>query len=327
LLVTLRKRQITMVGMALALTLTAAAAACGNDLAGDVLVDGSSTVGPMSEAAAELFQAENPDVHVTVGISGSGAGFQKFCRGETDVSDASRPIEEEDSEEGRACERAGIGYRRFQVANDGITVVVNKDNDFVDCLTVEQLKMIWGPDSQVDDWNEVDPDFPDMKIELFGPGTDSGTFDYFTDVVNGEDGRSRTDYTPSEDDNVLVQGVAGSPGGMGYFGFTYYEENTDALRVVEIDGGDGCVAPSRRTVQDGSYTPLARPLFIYASAKGIEKPQVEAFVEFYLVNAAAIADAARFIPMTDEQVAESQAALEQLRSGAGGGPSGGFGRT
>jgi phosphate transport system substrate-binding protein len=314
-----------MVGMAL--TLIATIAACGNELSGDVLVDGSSTVGPMSEVAAEMFQEENPGVHVTVGISGSGAGFQKFCRGDTDVSDASRPIEEDDSEEGRACKRAGIGYRRFQVANDGISVVVSKDNDFVTCLTLEQLKMIWDRDSRVDNWNEVDPDFPDMKIELFGPGTDSGTFDYFTEAVNGEEGRSRTDYTPSEDDNVLVQGVADSPGGMGYFGFTYYGENTDALRVVEIDGGGGCVAPSRRTVQDGSYTPLARPLFIYASDKGIKKPQVEAFVEYYLANAGAIAEAARYIPMTDEQVAESEAALEKLRSKAGSGPSGRFGRT
>ncbi len=274
----------------------------------------------MSEVAAEMFQKENPDVRVTVGISGSGAGFQKFCRGETDISDASRPIEKDDPQEGQACRAAGISYRQFQVANDGITVVVNKDNDFVTCLTVGQLKMIWDRGSKVDNWHQVDPSFPDKKIQLFGPGTNSGTFDYFTEVINGEDGRSRTDYTPSEDDNVLVQGVAGSPGGMGYFGFTYYEENTDTLKAVEVDSGKGCVAPSRETVQDCSYTPLSRPLFIYASGRGLEKPQVEAFVEFYLANTTQIAADARYIPLTDKQVAASKAALTELRSEVGNEP-------
>jgi phosphate transport system substrate-binding protein len=183
----------------------------------------------------------------------------------------------------------------------------------VKCLTVAQLKMIWDADSAVGNWNQVDPRFPDRKLELFGPGTSSGTFDYFTNKINGEEGRSRTDYTPSEDDNVLVQGVAGSPGGMGYFGYTYYEENTDKLRAIEINRGSGCVAPSRRTVQDGSYAPLSRPLFIYASDRAIEKPQVAAFVEFYLANTTQIAEAAKYIPMTDKQADTSRKALRQLR--------------
>jgi phosphate transport system substrate-binding protein len=300
---------------------TACGGGSGGGLSGDVIVDGSSTVGPMSEVAAEMFEKKYPGVRVAVGISGSGAGFQKFCRGETDISDASRPIEGDSSKEGRACRAAGITYRQFQVANDGVTVVVNKDNDFVTCLTVDQLRMIWDKSSKVDNWNQVDPTFPDQKIKLFGPGTNSGTFDYFTDAINGEAGRSRTDYTPSEDDNYLVQGVEGSPGGLGYFGFTYYEENSDKLRAVAVDGGYGCVTPSRQTVQDGSYTPLARPLFIYASDEGIAKPQVEEFVEFYLENTAPIADAARYIPMTDDQVARSAAALAELRAHRGGKPS------
>ena len=232
-------------------------------------------------AAAEKFQGEQPDVQVTVGISGTGGGFERFCRGETDISNASRPIKDE---EATICEDNGIDYVEFQVANDALTVVVNKDNDWVDCLTVEQLKKIWEPGSKVSNWNHVDPGFPDEEMKLFGPGTDSGTFDYFTDAINGEEGASRSDYTATEDDNVIVTGVAGDKGGLGYFGFSYYEENQDKLKALEIDGGDGCVAPSVETAQDGTYTPLSRPLFIYVKKESLARPEVEAFVRYLLDN-------------------------------------------
>lgn len=280
------------------------------DLSGTIRVDGSSTVAPLSTAAAQLFQGENPKVRVTVGTSGTGGGFEKFCAGETDISDASRPIE---PDEKAACEKNGIAYEELQVANDGLSVVVNKDNDFAECLTVEQLKKIWEPGSKVDNWNQVDPEFPDEELELFGPGTDSGTFDYFTDVINGEEGASRTDYSPSEDDNVTVQGVSGSNGGMGYFGLSYYEENKDELKVLKIDDGDGCVAPTSKTVQDGSYKPLSRPLFIYPKASSLDKPEVEGFVEFYVENSAEIAEKAQFVPLNQQQQAELDKDLEKLR--------------
>ncbi len=284
------------------------------DLSGTVRVDGSSTVAPLSTAAAQLFRGENPGVNVTVGSSGTGGGFEKFCAGETDISDASRPIDDDERE---ACQEEGIAYEELHIANDGLSVVVNKDNDFAECLTVAQLKKIWGPGSKVDNWNQVDPKFPDEELELFGPGTDSGTFEYFTEAVNGEEGASRTDYSPSEDDNVTVQGVSGSKGGMGYFGLSYYEENKDELRVLKIDGdgdgGDGCVEPTARTVQDGSYEPLSRPLFIYPKASSLDRPEVEAFVEYYVENSAEIAEKAQFVPLNDRQQAELDKDLERLR--------------
>jgi phosphate transport system substrate-binding protein len=278
-------------------------------LSGDIRVDGSSTVGPLTEAAAEFFQEENPDVRVTVGISGTGGGFEKFCAGETDISDASRQIEPDEEE---VCATAGIEWAEVQVALDGIAVVVNPENDWADSLTVEQLKTIWNEGSTIDNWNQVDPSFPDVPLELFGPGTDSGTFDYFTDAINGEEGVSRTDYQATEDDNVAVQGVAGSKGGMAYFGLSYYEQNTDKLKVVAVDGGGGPVVPSRETVQSGDYTPLSRPLFIYPAKASLERPEVAAFVEFYLANADRIAEQALYVPMTAEQVAASQAVVERL---------------
>ena len=320
----LRKRQTAVAGIALAALM--GVAACGDDggtttgssdgtsLSGEVIVDGSSTVAPLSTAAAEMFQEENPGVHVTVGTSGTGGGFEKFCRGETDISDASRPIKESEIQ---ACTEAGITYKEFQVANDALTVVVNAENDWATCLTTEELRKIWDEGSTVNNWNQVRPDFPDVPLELFGPGTDSGTFDYFTAEINGAEGRSRTDYDATEDDNVIVTGVSGQRGGMGYFGFTYYEENAQSLKAVEIDSGDGCVAPSLDNVLNGAYSPLSRPLFIYASDKAVAKPQVEAFLEFYLANTTEIAEAAGFIPMNEEQVAESKAELEELRSSAG----------
>ncbi|MGW2563241.1 PstS family phosphate ABC transporter substrate-binding protein [Streptomyces sp. NPDC001514] len=308
--------------MALAAAVMLAASACGgadagsqgggdgDKLAGTITVDGSSTVAPLSTAAAQLFQQENRGVKVTVGTSGTGGGFEKFCAGETDISDASRPIKDEEKD---LCARNGIKYEEFQVANDGLSVVVSKDNDFADCLTVEQLKKIWAPGSKVTNWKQVDPAFPDVELELFGPGTDSGTFDYFTQAVNGEEGRSRTDYSPSEDDNVTVQGVSGSKGGMGYFGLSYYEENKGKLKVLKIDGGDGCVEPTRTTVQDGTYKPLSRPLFIYPNAAALDRKEVEAFVEYYVENNADIAKAAQFVPLNSQQEAELKKDLATLR--------------
>lgn len=273
------------------------------NLTGSVRIDGSSTVYPLTALAAEDFMAANPGVQVTVGSSGTGGGFEKFCRGETDANDASRAIKEE---EAAACEAAGIQFAQLQVAVDALTVVVNKANTWATCLTVEELGAIWAPGSTVNNWNQVRPDFPDVPLQLFGAGTDSGTFDYFTDAINGEEGASRTDYTPTEDDNVTVQGVSGSEGGLGYFGFTYFEENADKLTAVQIDSGAGCVAPSVETAQDGTYTPLARPLFIYPSKQALAKPEVKAFFDFYVANDATIAADALFIPLNEEQKAKLQ---------------------
>ena len=281
----------------------------GSELSGTIQIDGSSTVAPLSEAAAEFFQEENSDVNVVVGTSGTGGGFEKFCAGTVDIADASRAIKEE---EAAACEAAGISYEEVTVANDGLAVVVNPENDWATCLTVEQLNAIWAPDSTINNWNEVDPSFPDEPLQLFGPGTDSGTFDYFTDVINGEEGASRTDYQPSEDDNVIVQGVQGGPGAMGYFGLSYVQENEGAIKAIEVDGGDGCVAPSVETVLDGSYTPLSRPLFVYPSDKALARPEVQAFADFYIEESAAIAEQALFIPLSDEQTTEAKEKVAKL---------------
>jgi phosphate transport system substrate-binding protein len=271
---------------------------------GEVVVDGSSTVEPLTSAAGEVFKEDTPDVNVSVGTSGTGGGFEKFCQGQTDISDASRPIEDE---EATACKKGAIEYTDLHVATDALTVVVSKDNDFVTCLTTDELKKIWEPraEGKVTTWNQVNPTFPNEKIELYGPGTDSGTFDYFTDVINGEEGASRSDYNASEDDNVLVQGVAGSPNALGYFGYTYYEANSASLKAVEVDSGDGCVAPSAETAQDGTYAPLSRPLFIYVNkASYADKPQVAAFVDFYVANIADVVKVAQFIPLNDEQTSK-----------------------
>ncbi len=278
-------------------------------VSGTVEIDGSSTVGPLSTAAAEAFQGENPDTVVTVGISGTGGGFERFCAGETDISDASRQIDEE---EAAICAEAGIEYVELPVAIDALTIVVNPENDWATCLTTEQLATIWGPDAEgtVTNWNQVDPSFPDQPLVLAGPGTDSGTFDYFTDVINGEEGASRADYTASEDDNVTVQAVAGDKGALGYLGYTYYEENADTLKAVEIDGGGGCVAPSAEAAQDGTYTPLSRPLYIYPSTASLtDNPAVLPFVQYYLDNIDALTEAALFIAPTPEEIATAQANL------------------
>ncbi|MFZ0324232.1 MAG: PstS family phosphate ABC transporter substrate-binding protein, partial [Actinomycetes bacterium] len=239
----------------LALALSACGSSSGSSsasssgLSGSVNVDGSSTVAPMTQVAQELFSADNPDVKITVGTSGTGGGFEKFCAGETDMNDASRPIEDT---EAAACKSKGITYQEMVVANDALTVVVNKDNTWATCLTTDQLAKIWAPKSTIDNWNQVDPSFPDQTLTLYGPDTDSGTFDYFTAAINGEEGASRTDYSPSSNDNNTVTGVAGDKGAMGYFGYTYYEQNQDKLNAVSIDAGNGCVAPSASTVQDAT---------------------------------------------------------------------------
>jgi phosphate transport system substrate-binding protein len=295
-----------------AISLTFALAACGGQqgsagegLSGAVKIDGSSTVEPLSSAASELFSEEQPEVQVTVGASGTSGGFEVFCAGKTDISDASRTIE---SNEVKACKEGGIKYTPMQVANDAVTIAVNK-NVPIDCITTEQLHKIWAPESQgkITNWKQVDPSFPDMPLKLFGPGTDSGTFDFFTEEINGEEGASRSDYEASEDDNVLVQGVANTPGSLGYFGYTYYEENADKLKALKVDDGNGCVAPSPQTAQSGEYSPLSRPLFIYVNNESYEKkPQVAAYVDFYIDNLSKITSAAKYIQMSDEQMQETE---------------------
>ena len=283
----------------------------GGDLSGTIRIDGSSTVAPLTEAVAEQFQAENSGVKVTVGTSGTGGGFEKFCAGETAISDASREIE---PDEVAACKRDGVTYEAVRVATDALTVVVNPENP-VNCLTVDQLGAIWGPDSKISNWDQI----PGLRenfseeLQLFGPGTDSGTFDYFTESINGEEGVSRKDYNNvGEDDNATVTGVKGAPGGMGYFGFSYYEENQGSLKALEIDNGDGCVAPSAETAQDNTYVPLSRPLFIYPSGAALKKPEVKAFVDYYLDNVNSIAESVGFIPLTDQQLQQSKNAATKL---------------
>ena len=285
----------------------------GSGVSGDVTVDGSSTVFPMSQAAAELLRDEEPDVKVAVAESGTGGGFERFCAGETDISDASRPIKED--EEVPVCEENGVEFTELQVAVDALTLVVHPDLE-VDCLTTEQLVELWAPGSTITNWNQLDPSFPDQEISLFGPGTDSGTYDYMAaDVIGDESETTRDDYEASEDDNVLVQGVAGTEGATGYFGYTYYEENQDTLKALEIDSGNGCVAPSAETAQAGEYTPLSRPLFIYVANKNYtENEAVKAYTDFYIENLEEIAEAALFIPLSEELYGETKSALEGIGS-------------
>jgi phosphate transport system substrate-binding protein len=289
----------------------------GGDLSGSISIDGSSTVAPLTEQIAARFQADNPDVQVSVGTSGTGGGFEKFCRGETDISEASRTIEDEEI---AACEKAGIAYEEIGVANDALSVVVNPGNP-VECMSVEQLSAIYGPESKITNWNEVEglePSF-EAKLAIFSPGSDSGTFDYFTEEINGEEGAQRTDgvNVVGEDDNATVTGVSGDEGGIGYFGYSFYNENRDRLKAMQVknpDTGD-CVAPSETTVQDGSYKPLSRELFIYPSAKALERPEVKAFVEYYLEHVNDVIPEAGFIGLTPEQLTEAQAKVQSLSAG------------
>jgi phosphate transport system substrate-binding protein len=290
------------------LALAATASGGGSALKGRITADGSSTVGPYVIAAAEQFQRQNKGVQVTVGISGTGGGFERFCRGEIDIADASRPIKQVG--EADKCRAAGIRYLAFAVANDGISIVVNKSNTWASCITTAELKAMWSPGSKVGNWKDIRSSYPDVGLKLFGPGTDSGTFDFFTEHIVGKARSSRSDYQASEDDNVLVQGVAGERGGLGYFGLSYYEENKDKLKVLAVDGGKGCVTPSSATVQSRRY-PISRPLFVYIKLSSFKRPEVQAFINHILANEVAIAKTARFVSLTPAQLKNAR---RQLRN-------------
>ncbi|MEY3883221.1 MAG: hypothetical protein RLZZ379_499 [Pseudomonadota bacterium] len=281
-----------------------------------IKIDGSSTVYPITEAMAEEFQKAQK-VKVTVGESGTGGGFKKFCRGETDISDASRPITQKEMD---MCKEAGIQYIELPIAYDALTVVVNSKNDWVKSLSVEELNMIWKPGSSVKNWKQVNAAYPDKAMGLYGPGTASGTFDYFTEAVNGKSKSSRTDYTPSEDDNVLVQGVSGNVGGLAYFGYAYYEENKDKLRAIPISAKSGspAVMPSPEAVKDGTYQPLSRPLFIYVNATAAAfRPEVKAFVNFYLENAPKLVAEVKYVPLPSTDYVAVKEHFKALKPGTG----------
>jgi phosphate transport system substrate-binding protein len=274
-------------------------------LSGTITADGSSTVGPYTTAAAEGFQKKNKGARVTVGISGTGGGFERFCRGETDLSNASRPLK---ASEAVKCADAGVKYVAFTVANDGLSLVVNKQNTWAGCLTVTELKKIWEPGSKINNWKDVRPGFPDVPLKLFGAGTDSGTFDYFTEAINGKAKASRSDYLATEDDNITVQGVEGERGALGYFGYSYYAENKTRLKVVAVnqEKGLGCIAPSIATVQANKYKPLSRPLFVYAKRSSFKRPVVAGFIGYIFNNEKAIAKQSRFISLTDKQLKKAR---------------------
>lgn len=279
----------------------------GTEMTGVVSLDGSSTVYPISEAVAEEFPAAvAPRVRVTVGVSGTGGGFKKFLAGEIDINDASRPISESEKELAAAN---GIEYLEIPVAYDGLSVVVNPNNTWVDHLTMAELQTIWQPGSAVDSWNDIRAGWPERPIRLYGAGTDSGTFDYFTETVNGETGASRPDYTASEDDNVLVTGIEGDENALGYFGYAYYQENQERLKLVPIDGGNGPIAPNPTTINDGTYSPLSRPVFIYVNTASLERAPVRAFVEYYLEIAPQIVSEVGYIPLPDAEYQKSRDAL------------------
>lgn len=264
-----------------------------------IKIDGSSTVYPITEAVAEEFQkVKKGAIKVTVGISGTGGGFKKFCRGETDISNASRPIVKKEMD---ACKQSGIDYIELPVAYDGIAVMVNPKNTWVTSMTVAELKKIWEPaaEGKVTKWKQLNPNWPEVTLKLYGPGVDSGTFDYFTEAIVGKTRASRGDYTASEDDNILVQGIASDIGGLGYFGYAYYAENPDKLKLVAIDGGKGPIFPSIETVMNGTYTPLSRPIFIYVNRKSVQRQEVKEFVEFYIKHAPKLVKQVKYIPLPD----------------------------
>jgi phosphate transport system substrate-binding protein len=283
-------------------------------VSGAVTLDGSSTVFPIAEAVAEEFQSANPEVRVTVGFSGTGGGFERFCAGETDISNASRPI---DADEREACAAAGIEFTEIPVAWDGLSVVANPANDFVTCLTVAELRRIWEPGSVVRTWRDVRPEWPAETIRLYGPGTDSGTFDYFTETVNGETGASRPDYQASEDDNILVQGISGDRYALGYFGYAYYTESADRLKLVGVDGGSGCVEPSDATIADGTYAPLSRPIFMYVKHAALARPEVNAFVTFLLTEAGELVPSTGYHPLSAQEYADALARVAAAAGTAG----------
>lgn len=283
-------------------------------LTGTIVADGSSTVGPITEAVAEEFVSIAPNVQLEVSTSGTGGGFERFCNGETDLQNASREIK--DAERAK-CAANGVEFYVFEVAYDGIAVVVNPDNDFVTCLTVDQLAMMWRPDDPATNWNQIDPSFPDRQISLYGPGTSSGTFDYFTSSIVGKAGNSTTQYLPSEDDNQLVEGVAGDKNALGYFGLAYYEQNQDRLKLVAIDGGNGCVKPTAETVRNLTYTPLSRPLFVYVNASSLARPEMQELMTYYLAAAGELAVDVGYIASPEEIYARDRAKLRAAIDGTG----------
>src|SRR5215216_1401223 len=283
-------------------------------LSGEIVSDGSSTVGPLTQAVAEEFNAQAPNVQISVDISGTGGGFKRFCAGETDLSNASRAIKDE---ERALCADNGVDWYQFEVAYDGLTVVTNKENTWLTCITTDQLKQLWQKNNPANTWADLNADYPADTVDLYGPGTDSGTFDFFVETILGED-EIREDFTPSEDDNVLVEGVAGDVNALGYFGLAYYEANTDTLNAVAIDNGGGnCVAPSPETVQDGTYAPLSRPLFVYVNADSLQRPEVQEFIRFYLNEAATLAPEVGYVSSPDESYAEDMKSFEAALSGTG----------
>ena len=291
----------------LSVTIFGSMSVSAEQLRGTVSLDGSSTVFPISEAVAEEFLAVQPRVRVTVGVSGTGGGFKKFLAGEIDINDASRPIKMKEVDK---ANEMGIGYIELPVAYDGLSVVVNKKNTWVDHLTVAELSKIWQPGSTVTNWSDVRVGWPEMKIRLYGPGTDSGTFDYFTETINGKSGASRPDYTANEDDNALVQGISGDEGSLGYFGYAYYAANQDKLKLVPIDGGKGPIAPTQTTINNGTYAPLSRPIFIYVRPDALDRKEVRVFVDFYIDSAAMLASEVGYIPLPDAVYAGAKKRIE-----------------
>lgn len=294
--------------LAVALILTACGGEAGEGtaLTGEVVIDGSSTVFPIAEAIAEEFQSGNPAVRVSVGISGTGGGFKRFCNGETDLANASREIKDSERE---LCEAAGIEFVELPLAWDGLSVIANPANDFLQCLTVDELRKVWEPESGVRTWRDIRAEWPAESIKLYGPGTDSGTFDYFTEVINGEAGASRPDYQASEDDNILVQGVSGDLHSLGYFGYAYFSENAQRLKLVAVDSGSGCVTPSDETIADGSYAPLSRPLYVYVNRASLSRPEVKAYLDFLVNNAHEVVPATGYLALTPEEYAADLAKL------------------
>jgi phosphate transport system substrate-binding protein len=289
--------------LALGLAAVAAAMPSGQQVSGRVTADGSSTVGPYVSTAAQRFERRNSGARVVVGVSGTGGGFERFCKGEIDLSNASRPIK---LKEAANCQKNGVQYIQFLIANDGLSVVVNKNNTWVSCLTPAELKKIWDKGSKVNNWNEVRSSFPNVSLMLFGAGTDSGTFDFFTEKINGKSGQSRSDYSATEDDNVTVRGVAGDRGALGYFGLSYYTENKSRLKVLRIHNGSRCVTPTIASVQAGAYKPLGRPLFVYAKKSSFRRAVVRAFIKYMIQNETSIARASRFVPLTQAQLAKAK---------------------
>lgn len=279
--------------------------------ANEIKIDGSGTVYPITEAVAEEFRNVEPNIRVSVGSSGSGAGFRKFVRGETDISNSSREISEEEKQ--LAAEN-GIEYQQFSIALDGISIVAHPENDWVETLTPEELNEIWKADSEVQQWSDIREGWPDEDIRLYGPNTAHGTYDFFTEVINGESGASRTDYNAVADYNVAVQGISSDKYALGYFGLAYYEENADQLKLIGIDAGDGAVEPSLETVKNGTYKPLSRSLYIYVAKKASQRPAVQKFVEFYFNNAGELAQDVGYVPMPTEDIEEQKSAFRSFAS-------------